>query len=61
MTLARIQRRAKGADRREAIRWAESLDVGRASFHVASVALYTWSTDREERLFQIVERHDLSS
>ena len=61
MTLARIQRRAKSAERREALRWAEAVDVGRASFNAASVALYTWSTDRQERLFQIVEQHDLSS
>ena len=59
MTLARIQRRAKGSERREALQWAESLDVGDATFSVRSVALYTWSTDRPKRLFQIVERYEL--
>jgi 2'-5' RNA ligase len=61
MTLARIQRRARGAERRQAVRWAEGLDVRDASFTAASVALFTWATDRAERLFQIVERQDLSS
>lgn len=60
MTLARVQRRAKGAERREALRWAEALEVGEATFAARSVALYTWSTDRPKRLFQIVERHELS-
>jgi 2'-5' RNA ligase len=59
MTLARIQRRAKKTERRAAVRWAEGVDVGGASFAVRSVALYTWSADRQERLFRIIERHDL--
>lgn len=59
MTLARIQRRAQAAERREALRWAESIDLGAASFEVASVALYTWALDRQERLFRIVEQHGL--
>jgi len=61
MTIARIQRRAKGGERREALRWAESIDVTAASFVASSVALYTWSTDRPERLFEIVERLELGS
>ncbi len=60
MTLARVQRRANAAERREALRWAEGLDVSRASFAVASVALYTWSADRQERLFELVERQELA-
>ncbi len=59
MTLARIQRRAGGAERREALRWAESIDLREASFEVASVALYTWATERRERLFRIVEQRAL--
>jgi 2'-5' RNA ligase len=57
MTLARIQRRANAAERREALRWAEGLDLRTASFRVDSVALYTWSAQRELRLFDVVERH----
>jgi 2'-5' RNA ligase len=60
MTIARIQRRAMRVERREAMRWAERLDVGSATFSARSVALYTWSTDRPDRLFQIVERRELA-
>jgi len=61
MTLARIQRRASAAERRQALRWAEGLHLEGASFTSGSVALYTWSDDRQERLFQIVAQHDLAS
>ena len=57
MTIARIQRRAKGAERRAALAWLDSIDVTRASFQATDVALYTWSSDRQSRLFDIVERH----
>ena len=55
MTLARIQRRASADERREAIRWARSIDLGAVTYTVPSVALYTWTEDRRERLFRIVE------
>ncbi len=58
MTLARIQRRANAAERREALRWAQAIDLRGVAFVAAAVALYTWAEDRQERLFQIVERHD---
>jgi 2'-5' RNA ligase len=61
MTIARIQRRARGPERRQALRWAEALDLSKARFTASSVALYTWSTDRQERLFQIVEQHPMPS
>ena len=59
MTLARIQRRASSAERREALAWAKAIDLDAVTFHAASVALYTWSNDRRERLFQIVEQLEL--
>jgi 2'-5' RNA ligase len=59
MTLARVQRRARSVERREALRWAEGIDLHGISFTAASVALYTWANEREERLFRIVERHAL--
>ena len=59
MTLARIQRRARSAERREALRWAETIDLRGIRFAAASVALYSWATDRQERLFRIVEQHSL--
>ena len=59
MTLARVQRRAASAERREALRWAESIDLREVSFEATSVALYTWAIDRQERLFRLVEQHGL--
>jgi 2'-5' RNA ligase len=61
MTLARIQRRATAAERRQALRWAEGIDLQGASFISRSVALYTWADDREKRLFRIVAQHELGS
>jgi 2'-5' RNA ligase len=61
MTLARIQRRAKAAERRQALRWADTIDLRDVTFTAPSVALYTWADDRQERLFQIVERHVFGS
>ncbi|MFZ1866241.1 MAG: hypothetical protein WAU39_18615 [Polyangiales bacterium] len=61
MTVARIQRRASSVERRQALRWAEGIHAEGASFTSRSVALYTWSDDRQERLFQIVAQHDLPS
>lgn len=61
MTLARIQRRAKAAERRQALRWAQTIDLRAATFTAPSVALYTWAEDRQERLFRIVERHVFGS
>ncbi len=60
MTLARIQRRASGTERREALRWASAIDLSEVTFRAESIALYTWADDRRERLFRIVERGDLS-
>jgi len=60
MTLARIQRRASGPERRLALRWAGTLDLGNVAFRAESIALYTWASDRRERLFQIVERREMS-
>jgi len=61
VTFARIQRRASHAERRAALAWAQSLTVEGARFETDSVALYTWASDRERRLFQIVEKRSLSS
>jgi 2'-5' RNA ligase len=56
MTLARIQRRANAAERRAALTWAKAIDLHAVTFEAPSVALYTWSDDRQERLFRIVEQ-----
>lgn len=59
MTIARIQRRAQSAERREALRWAARIDLAGVRFSAASVALYTWASDRAERLFRVVQQREL--
>jgi 2'-5' RNA ligase len=59
MTLARIQRRAKAGERREALAWSKTIDLSDARFKVTSVALYTWAEERQERLFRIVQSRPL--
>jgi len=61
MTVARIQRRAKAEERRQALRWAHTIDLSGVAFRAASVALYTWADDRQERLFRIVEEQVFGS
>lgn len=61
VTLARVQRRASNSERREALRWAEALDVAALRFRVSELALYTWAEDRRERLFRVVERLSLGA
>jgi len=61
MTVARIQRRARAEERRQALRWAHTIDLRGVAFRAASVALYTWADDRQERLFRIVEEQVFGS
>lgn len=57
MTLARIQRRAGRDERRAALEWSDAVDLRGVFFEAGSIALYTWSRDRQTRLFDIVEQH----
>ncbi len=59
MTIARVQRRASGDERRKALAWKDAIDLRDASFQASDVALYTWSSDRQARLFDIVERQQM--
>lgn len=59
LTLGRIRRKARGPERSEALAWAASLDVRGARATVSELALFTWSLDRHERLFRIVESYTL--
>jgi len=59
MTIARIQRRADRNERREALSWMRTIDVGHARFRATDVALYTWSTERQLRLFEVVDRRQM--
>ena len=59
MTIARVQRRADGAERQAAHGWMSAIDLGGARFRASEVALYTWSSDRQTRLFDVVERRPM--
>lgn len=61
LTLARPRRAASSAQRSAAVRWAAGLDLHEARVSLARVALYTWASDRKERLFTIVEELALSA
>lgn len=60
VTIARPQRSATDAERRDAVRWAASLRLEGVRVRLDSVALYTWSDDRAARLFRAVERRELA-
>ena len=55
VTLARIGRKASKQERKNAISWAEGLDLGRPVVTIDRLALYTWAQDRKRQLFEIVE------
>ena len=59
LTVGRIHRKARGPERSEALAWAASLDVRGVRVKVSELALFTWNLNRQQRLFQIVERYDL--
>lgn len=54
VTLARPRRRATDAQRRAGLEWATGLDLSAVRTRVARIALYTWSEDRQARLFKVV-------
>jgi 2'-5' RNA ligase len=60
ITLARVSRRATDRDRIAALSWAEFQSFEHVRVQLASVALYTWSENRQERLFRVVEHRLLS-
>jgi RNA 2',3'-cyclic 3'-phosphodiesterase len=54
VTVARPRSRASVADREAGLRWAQSLDLRAVEARLDRIALYTWTENRRERLFQIV-------
>ena len=60
LTVARPRRTATYDERREAVGWAASLDLGAPDVVLDAIALYTWSSERRERLFTIVDRASLA-
>ena len=61
LTVARPRRTATYDERKDAVRWAASLDLGAPDVVLDAVALYTWSNERRERLFTIVDRAALAA
>ncbi len=55
VTLARPQRKATHSDRRAGLEWASQVDLGSAGTRLDRIALYTWSDNRSERLFRVVD------
>jgi len=55
VTIARPTRHTTVAERQAALAWAQALDLGAPRVRIDRLALYTWSEDRRERLFRIVE------
>ena len=54
LTFARPQRKASDAQREAALQWGCSLPTPGVAVRLPSLALYAWSEDRAQRLFQIV-------
>jgi 2'-5' RNA ligase len=59
LTIARPRRTATYAERAAALGWAAALDLGAPRLVLSSIALYTWSEARKERLFARVEEVNL--
>jgi len=59
ITVARPPRRAKAPLRQAGVRWAERCEAVGVSVTLDRLALYTWSADRRQRLFTIVEERQL--
>ena len=60
ITVARPKRLASAKQRAELERWAESQNVPQISVTLDQIALYTWSQERDHRLFRIVARHRIA-
>ena len=61
VTIARPGRGASEVRRQEGLKWAASLDLTPITARLDRIALYTWSEDRQERLFRIVTERSLGS
>jgi RNA 2',3'-cyclic 3'-phosphodiesterase len=59
VTIARPGRGANEVRRQEGLKWAQSLDLTPITARLDRIALYTWSEDRQERLFRIVSERGL--
>ena len=61
ITLARLRRRAGANERRQAVAWADEINLTSTRISLDRVGLYTAARDRKERAYDIVESRDLLS
>ena len=61
VTLARLRRRAEAEDRRRAVAWAETINLGSPRIRLDRIGLYTGARDRKTRAYDIVETRSLGS
>jgi 2'-5' RNA ligase len=54
VTLARPMRRATTSEVAQAVSWAKGLKLEGATVQLDRIALYTWTQDRTNALFQVV-------
>lgn len=59
VTIARPRRYSSVQERTQLAQWAEMIEVPEMTLLLSEVALYTWSTDDDQRLFRIVDRFTL--
>lgn len=59
LTLARPSRGASDAEREAGLVWARAVDLRGVTARLDRIALYTWSADRQDRLFEIVTERPL--
>jgi 2'-5' RNA ligase len=52
VTIARPTRKASIPERRAALAWAKTIDLSGTPLRLDTLALYGWSKDRKDRLFQ---------
>jgi len=59
ITVARPRKKAGSAERHAAVSWAEAKAPLGTTMTLDHLALYTWSNDRQEQKFRLVERLSL--
>jgi 2'-5' RNA ligase len=59
ITVARPKRRAEQRERQLGLTWADGFDLSDTSLRLDKIALYTWSLDRKEQLFRIMDERQL--
>lgn len=59
ITVARPRRRSSVSEKNALARWGETVELPEVTLTLSEVALYTWSEERDQKLFHIVDRFEL--